>query len=76
VKLFDLGDYIPVLAAIDNAKLGEAEDGDFKGLLRPFSSRPDADLAISPRVNSPENNDPGIIDPIPGNIGDWKLAGP
>ena len=34
---------------------------------------------ISPRVNSPnspENNDPGIIDPIPDNLGDWKLAGP
>jgi putative SOS response-associated peptidase YedK len=66
-----------ILREKDHAKwLGEAEDGDFKALLRPFSSRPDADLAISPRVNSPENNDPGIIDPIPGNIGDWKLAGP
>jgi len=30
---------------------------------------------ISPRVNSPENNDPGIIDPIPDDTGDWKLAG-
>jgi hypothetical protein len=29
--------------------------------------------AISPRVNSPENKDAGIIDP--GEISDWKLAG-
>jgi hypothetical protein len=32
--------------------------------------------AISPRVNSPENNDPGIIDPMLGGVDDWKLAGP
>jgi hypothetical protein len=31
--------------------------------------------AISPRVNSPEDNDPEIIVPIPGDIIDLKLAG-
>jgi hypothetical protein len=31
--------------------------------------------AISPSVNSPENNDPGIIDPIAGDMSDWNLAG-
>jgi hypothetical protein len=27
-------------------------------------------------ILSGESNDPGIIDPIPDDIGDWKLAGP
>jgi len=66
-----------ILAEEDHAKwLGEAEDGDLKGLLEPFPAGRVRVWEISPRVNSPENNAPGIIDPIPDNTGDWKLAGP
>jgi putative SOS response-associated peptidase YedK len=42
--------------------LGEAEDGDLKALLKPADQM--EIWGISPRVNSPENNDPGIVDPI------------
>jgi hypothetical protein len=35
----------------------------------------EAKVSDSGRVNSPENNDPGIIDPLPDITGDWKLAG-
>ena len=55
--------------------LGEAEDGDLKALLKPFPAERMRIWEISPRVNSPENNDQRIIEPIPDNIGDWKLAG-
>jgi hypothetical protein len=48
--------------------LGETEDGDLKPLLKPFPGDQMRIWPISPRVNSPENNDPGIIDPIPGNM--------
>ena len=27
-------------------------------------------------VNRVVTNDPGVIDPIPDNTGDWKLTGP
>jgi len=56
--------------------LGEADDGDFKALLKPFPADRMRVSEISPRVNSPENNDPRVIEPIPDNTGDWKLAGP
>ena len=56
--------------------MGEAQHGDLKALLKPFPAVPDAHLGNQSRVNSPENNDPGIIDPIPGDMSDWKLAGP
>jgi putative SOS response-associated peptidase YedK len=54
--------------------MDETEDGDLKVLLKPFPSDQMRIWAISPRVNSPENNDPGIIVPIPGDMSDWKLA--
>ena len=64
-----------ILPEEDHAKwLGEAEDGDLKALLKPFPADRMRIWAISPRVNSPENNDPRIIDPIPDNMSDWKLA--
>ena len=56
--------------------LGESEDGDLKGLLKPLPADQTRIWAICPRVNSSENNDPGIIVPIPANMSDWKLAGP
>ena len=66
-----------ILPEEDHAKwLGENEDGDLKALRKPFPADQMRIWAISPRVNSPDNDDPGIIDPVPGNIGDWKLAGP
>ena len=66
-----------ILPEEDHAKwLGEVGDGDLKALLKPFPADQMRIWAISQRVNSPENNDPGIIDPIPGNIGAWKLVGP
>jgi putative SOS response-associated peptidase YedK len=66
-----------ILPEEDHAKwLGEAEDGDLKVLLKPFPADQMRVWEISPRVNSPENNEPGIIDPVPDNTGVWKLAGP
>ena len=66
-----------ILPEGDHAKwLGEVEDGNLKALLKPLPADQMRIWPISPRVNSPENNDPGIIDLIPGNTGDWKLAGP
>jgi putative SOS response-associated peptidase YedK len=56
-----------ILAEEDHAKwLGEVEDGDLKPLLKPFPADQMRICAISPRVNSPENNDLGIINPLPG----------
>ena len=66
-----------ILPEEDHAKwLGEAEDGALKALLKPFPADRMRVWEISPRVNSPEHNDAGIIDPITDNTGDWKLAGP
>jgi hypothetical protein len=45
-------------------------------MLKPFPADQMPIWAISPRVNSSENNDPGIIDPMPGDMSDWKLPGP
>ena len=65
-----------ILPQEDHAKwLGESEDGHLKALLKPFPAERMRIWEISPRVNSPENNDQRIIEPIPDNIGDWKLAG-
>ena len=58
-----------ILPEEEHAKwLGEVEDGDLKSLLKPFPADRMRIWAISPRVNSPKNNDPGIIVPIPGDI--------
>ena len=65
-----------ILPEEDHAKwLGEAEDGDLKALLKPFPADHMRIWVISPRVNSPENNEPEIIAPISGDMSDWKLAG-
>ena len=65
-----------ILPEEDHAQwLGEAEDGDLKALLKPFPAERMWIWEISPRVNSPENNDQRIIDPIPSYLGDWKLDG-
>jgi putative SOS response-associated peptidase YedK len=62
-----------ILPEEDHAKwLGEVEDGDLKGLLNPFPADQMRIWAISPRVNSLENNDPGIIILRPGDMSDWK----
>jgi hypothetical protein len=65
-----------ILPEEDHAKwLGEVEDGNLKALLKPFQADQMRIWATSPRVNSPENNDPEVIVPIPDNMSDWKLAG-
>jgi putative SOS response-associated peptidase YedK len=65
-----------ILPEEDHAKwLGKVEDGDLKALLRPFPADEMRIWAISPRVNSPENDDPEIIVPIPRDMSDLKLAG-
>ena len=54
-----------ILPEEDHAKwLGETEDGDLKALLKPFPADQMRIWRISPRVNSPENNDPDIITPM------------
>jgi putative SOS response-associated peptidase YedK len=66
-----------ILPEEDHANwLGEVKDGKLKALLKPFPADEMRIWAISPRVNSPENDDPGIIVPIPDDMSDWKLAGP
>ena len=51
-----------ILPEEDHAKwLGETEDGDLKALLKPFPSDQMRIWPISPRVNSPINNDADII---------------
>jgi putative SOS response-associated peptidase YedK len=65
-----------ILPEEDHAKwLGEVEDGDLMALLKSFPADRMRIWAISPRVNSPENNGQGIIVPIPGDVSDWKPAG-
>jgi putative SOS response-associated peptidase YedK len=44
--------------------LGEVEDGDLKELLKPFPADQMKMWPISPRVNSPKNDDPDILTPI------------
>jgi putative SOS response-associated peptidase YedK len=54
-----------ILPEEDHSKwLGETEAGDLKALLKPFPANQMRIWAISPRVNSPENNDPDILTPI------------
>ena len=51
-----------ILSEEDHAKwLGETEDGDLKALLKPFPAHQMRIWPISPRVNSPINNDADII---------------
>jgi putative SOS response-associated peptidase YedK len=44
--------------------LGEMEDGDLKELLKPFPAERMKMWPISPRVNSPDNDDEEILKPI------------
>jgi putative SOS response-associated peptidase YedK len=44
--------------------LGEVEDGDLKELLKPLPASQMKMWPISPRVNSPKNNDPDILTPV------------
>jgi hypothetical protein len=53
-----------ILPEEDHVKwLGESEDGDLKALLKPFPADQMRIWEISPRVNSPENNDPSVLSP-------------
>ena len=55
-----------ILPEEDHAKwLGETEDGDLKALLKPFPADRMRIWPISPRVNSPINNDADIISGMP-----------
>jgi putative SOS response-associated peptidase YedK len=54
-----------ILAEEHHAKwLGEMEDGDLKKLLEPFPAERMKMWPISPRVNSPDNNDERVLEPI------------
>jgi putative SOS response-associated peptidase YedK len=46
--------------------LGEAQDGDLKKLLKPFSAERMKMRPISSRVNDPKNDDEDIITPVAG----------
>jgi putative SOS response-associated peptidase YedK len=48
----------------DPATAGEVDDGDLKELLKPFAADQMKMWPISPRVNSPKNDDPDILTPI------------
>jgi putative SOS response-associated peptidase YedK len=45
--------------------LGNTSEADLKALLRPYPSEEMQMWEISLRVNSPFNNDPEIIEPVP-----------
>ena len=54
-----------ILAEEHHAKwLGEMENGDLKELLKPFPPERMKMWPISSRVNSPENNDATLLEPI------------
>jgi putative SOS response-associated peptidase YedK len=46
------------------AWLGEREDGDLKELLVPYPADQMRMWEISPRVNSPKNDDPSLWEPV------------
>jgi putative SOS response-associated peptidase YedK len=46
------------------AWLGETEDGNLKDLLVPYPADQMRMWEISPRVNSPKNDDPSLWEPI------------
>jgi len=48
------------------ACLGETEDRNLKELLVPYPAEQMGMWAISPRVNSPKNDDPSIWKPVNG----------
>jgi hypothetical protein len=46
------------------AWLGEAENVNFKGLLVPYPADQMRIWKISPRINSPKNDDPSLLEPL------------
>jgi putative SOS response-associated peptidase YedK len=46
------------------AGLSETEDGNLKGLLVPYPAAQMCMWKISPRVNSPKNDDPSLWEPF------------
>ena len=48
------------------AWLGETEDGNLKELLVPYPADQMRMWEISPRVNSPKNDDPSLWEPVDG----------
>ena len=46
------------------AWLGETDDGDLKELLVPYPADQMRMWEISPRINSPENDDPSLWEPL------------
>jgi putative SOS response-associated peptidase YedK len=44
--------------------LGETDDGNLKELLLPYSADQMRMWEISPRVNSPKNDDPSLWEPV------------
>jgi putative SOS response-associated peptidase YedK len=54
-----------ILAEEHHAKwLGALEDGDLKELLKPFPAERMQMWPLSSRVNSPKNDDEGIVTPV------------
>jgi putative SOS response-associated peptidase YedK len=49
------------------AWLGETDDGDLKALLVSYPSDQMRMWEISPRVNSPKNDDPSLWEPLHGD---------
>jgi putative SOS response-associated peptidase YedK len=45
-----------------------------KEILTPFPADQMKARAISPRVNGPKNNDPGILEPIVAGVQPWRSA--
>jgi putative SOS response-associated peptidase YedK len=61
-------DRMPVILpeAHQAAWLGETTDGDLKAMLKPFDAALMEAWEVSPRVNSPRNNGPQLVEPYSG----------
>jgi putative SOS response-associated peptidase YedK len=61
-------DRMPVILpeACHAAWLGEAADGDLKAMLKPLDAGLMEAWEVSPRVNSPRNNGPQLVEPYSG----------
>jgi putative SOS response-associated peptidase YedK len=57
---------MPVILPVEHhaAWLGETKDGNLKELLLPYPADQMRMWEISPRVNSPKNDDPSLWEPL------------
>ena len=55
---------MPLILAPSDYEEWLSDDPDPRELMRPFPASPMRMLPVSTRVNKPENDDPGIVEPL------------